>query len=63
MPSSFESLTANAHGLALHARQRHPQGAPAVVFLHGWLDHSHSFDPLAEHLPEAWRLVLLDFRG
>jgi len=63
LPSSFESLTADAHGLALHARQRHPKGAPAVVFLHGWLDHSHSFDPLTEHLPEAWRLVLLDFRG
>jgi pimeloyl-ACP methyl ester carboxylesterase len=63
LPSSFESLTADAHGLALHARQRNPGGAPAVVFLHGWLDHSHSFDLVAEHLPEAWRLVLLDFRG
>ncbi|MFY0528949.1 alpha/beta fold hydrolase [Archangium gephyra] len=63
MPSSFESLTADAHGLALHARQRNPGGAPAVVFLHGWLDHSHSFDLVAEHLPDSWRLVLLDFRG
>ncbi|MGZ3457561.1 MAG: alpha/beta fold hydrolase [Archangium sp.] len=63
MPSSFESFTVDAHGLALHARQRNAAGAPAVVFLHGWLDHSHSFDFVAEHLPDAWRLVLLDFRG
>ena len=63
MPSSFESLTVDAHGLALHARQRNAGGSPAVVFLHGWLDHSHSFDFVAEHLPDSWRLVLLDFRG
>ncbi len=63
MPSSFESLSVDAHGLTLHARQRHAGGSPAVVFLHGWLDHSHSFDFVVEHLPESWRLVLLDFRG
>jgi pimeloyl-ACP methyl ester carboxylesterase len=56
-------LTVDAHGLALHARQRNALGSPAVVFLHGWLDHSHSFDFLAEHLPDSWRLVLLDLRG
>ena len=63
MSSSLESLTIDAHGLALHARQRHAPGSPAVVFLHGWLDHSHGFDPLLAHLPAHWRLVLLDFRG
>jgi pimeloyl-ACP methyl ester carboxylesterase len=63
LPSTLESLHLDAHGLTLHARQRNPAGAPAVLFLHGWLDHSHGFDALAEHLPDAWRLVLLDFRG
>ena len=63
MPTSIESLTLDAQGLALHVRQRHASGAPAVLFLHGWLDHSHSFDALTAHLPEDWRLVLLDFRG
>lgn len=63
MPLPFHSLTLDAEGLALHVRQRNPTGSPAVLFLHGWLDHSHSFDWLAEHLPEAWRLLLLDFRG
>ncbi|MCY1043464.1 alpha/beta hydrolase [Corallococcus sp. bb12-1] len=59
----FESLTLDAEGLPLHVRQRHPGGTPTVLFLHGWLDHSHSFDPLCEHLPRDWRTVLLDFRG
>lgn len=63
MPHALESLTVDCHGLALHVRQRNPAGAPPVLFLHGWLDHTHSFDALVEHLPDAWRLVLLDFRG
>lgn len=63
MPDALESLTVHTEGLALHVRQRHSSGAPVVLFLHGWLDHSHSFDALLPHLPPAWRLVLLDFRG
>jgi pimeloyl-ACP methyl ester carboxylesterase len=63
VPAPFESLTIDAEGLPLHVRQRHPTGAPAVLFLHGWLDHSHSFDPLADYLPTFWRVALLDFRG
>ncbi len=63
MPTALESLTLDADGLALHVRQRRGASAPAVLFLHGWLDHSHSFDALVAHLPETWRLVLLDFRG
>jgi pimeloyl-ACP methyl ester carboxylesterase len=63
LSSSFESLTVDAHGLALQVRQRNAAGSPTVVFLHGWLDHSHSFDFLAEHLPASWRLLMLDFRG
>lgn len=63
MSAPFESFTVDAEGLALHVRQRRASGAPAVLFLHGWLDHSHSFDALTAHLPDDWRLVLLDFRG
>ncbi|MET0404726.1 MAG: alpha/beta hydrolase [Cystobacter sp.] len=62
MPVSLAPLPVDAQGLALHARQRPAPGAP-VVFLHGWLDHSHSFDALLEHLPDTWRLVLFDLRG
>ncbi len=63
MSPALESHTVDCDGLALHVRQRHPAGTPAVLFLHGWLDNSHGFDALVAHLPEAWRLVLLDFRG
>lgn len=63
MPPSFEPHTILCQGLALHARQRHSAGSPAVMFLHGWLDHSHSFDWVLEHLPDPWRVILLDFRG
>lgn len=63
MPPSFEPLIVLSHGLELHVRQRHPAGTPAVLFLHGWLDHSHTFDWVMEHLPDTWRIVLMDFRG
>ncbi|AEI65184.1 alpha/beta fold hydrolase [Corallococcus macrosporus] len=63
MSDALESLTLDAEGLALHVRQRRAASTPAVLFLHGWLDHSHSFDALLPHLPASWRLVLLDFRG
>jgi len=60
---SFESFTVLSQAVAVHVRQRNPKGTPAVLFLHGWLDHSHTFDWVLEHLPDAWQLVLLDFRG
>lgn len=63
MAPSFESFTVLSQAVAVHVRQRNPKGTPAVLFLHGWLDHSHTFDWVLEHLPDAWQLVLLDFRG
>ncbi|HYI00653.1 alpha/beta hydrolase [Hyalangium sp.] len=63
MAPSFESFTVLSQAVAVHVRQRNPKGTPAVLFLHGWLDHSHTFDWVLEHLPDAWNLVLLDFRG
>jgi pimeloyl-ACP methyl ester carboxylesterase len=63
VPPPFEPVTVLSQGLALHVRQRSPKGAPSVLFLHGWLDHSHTFDWVLEHLPDAWQLILLDFRG
>ncbi|MDY7232005.1 alpha/beta fold hydrolase [Hyalangium rubrum] len=63
MPPSFEPLIVLSQGIELHVRQRHPSGTPAVLFLHGWLDNSHTFDWVLEHLPDTWRIVLIDFRG
>jgi len=60
----LESRFVDAQGLRLHVRWRPgPDTAPAVLFLHGWLDHSHSFDGVLEHVPADWRVALLDFRG
>jgi pimeloyl-ACP methyl ester carboxylesterase len=53
----------SAQGLQLHALERHPSGQPALVFLHGWLDHAHSFDWVCDALPRDWRQAALDFRG
>ncbi len=61
-PLIFVSHAVDAAGLKLNVRERAGSG-PAVVMLHGWLDHSHGFDWMAEHLPAAWRLLALDFRG
>jgi pimeloyl-ACP methyl ester carboxylesterase len=60
---SAQSVTLQASGLALHAIERNPEGTPPVLFLHGWLDHAHGFDWLCDALPEAWRMLALDFRG
>ncbi|WP_342375950.1 alpha/beta hydrolase [Myxococcus stipitatus] len=60
----LESHFVDSQGLRLHVRHRPgAPAAPAVLFLHGWLDHTHSFDGVIEHVPAHWRLVLLDFRG
>lgn len=58
----FTSHAIDAGGLLLHARERAGSG-PAVLLLHGWMDHSHGFDWLADALPADWRLLALDFRG
>jgi pimeloyl-ACP methyl ester carboxylesterase len=46
-------------GLQLNAIER--GSGETTLLLHGWLDHAHSFDLLAELLPG--RTVALDFRG
>lgn len=58
----WEAIRIDAEGLTLHALERRGAGAK-VLLLHGFQDHAHSFDRVAEHLPEAWHLLSLDFRG
>ena len=53
----------DAFGFPLHALEKNPKGSPAVLFLHGWLDHCHSFDWVIDELPSSLRLIALDFRG
>ena len=52
-----------APGVILHALERNPHGSPALLFLHGYLDHCRGFDWMIEALPAAWRTIALDFRG
>ncbi len=62
-PPAPRSLEILAKGMPVHALERNPGGSPCVLFLHGWLDHAHSFDWLCDALPAAWRTLCLDFRG
>lgn len=61
--SEPKSVSVTARGVSLHALERNPSGQPAVLFLHGFLDHCHSFDWLCDALPAQWRQIALDFRG
>lgn len=49
--------------IRLHALDWNPDGRPAVLLCHGWMDHAHGFDWLCEKLPSSWRKVALDLRG
>jgi pimeloyl-ACP methyl ester carboxylesterase len=57
------TLSIDAPAVRLHALERNPAGQPAVLLLHGYLDHGRGFDPLCAALPASWRTVALDFRG
>ena len=63
-PMELRTLDLPVRGLALRARVRGPERGPPVVLLHGWLDQSGSFDPLAERLAaRGLRAIALDLRG
>jgi pimeloyl-ACP methyl ester carboxylesterase len=38
-------------------------GAPPLFLLHGWVDTGMSFQFLADHLADRWRLIAPDWRG
>lgn len=57
------SVEVQAESLNLHALERNRGAGPALLFLHGWLDHCHSFDWVCEALPASFHTVALDFRG
>ncbi len=62
MPDTSTDL--DIRGIRIRARQSGPQGAPACVLLHGWLDTAASFDRLAPLLhATGLRTIALDARG
>lgn len=50
-------------GAQLHVRDDGPQGAPAVILLHGFGSSLHTFEPWAQALKTDYRVVRLDLPG
>ncbi len=46
----------------IKAVQWNPESQENILALHGWLDNSHSFKPIAEHLSNR-RITAIDFPG
>ncbi len=58
-----QSLYVTVRGLRYHIRSWGPDSAPPVVFLHGWMDASASFQFVVDALQRDWRIVAPDWRG
>lgn len=50
-------------GLRYAVRHWGDEGAPAVFFLHGWMDSSPTFQFLVASLREEWHVIAPDWRG
>lgn len=50
-------------GLRYHVRTWGPASARRVVFLHGWMDASASFQFVVDALRQEWRILAPDWRG
>ena len=53
----------NLRGLNFHYLEWGNQENPLVIMLHGYMDHAHSFDLLADKLSEKYHLIAWDARG
>jgi len=61
LPSRTECVT--VRGLRHQIRHWGPAGAPPVIFLHGWMDASPTFQFVVDALAEAWHVIAPDWRG
>ena len=50
-------------GLRYNIRHWGPESAPAVFFLHGWMDCSPTFQFVVDALKESWHVIAPDWRG
>lgn len=57
------SRFARLRGLRHHLRVWGEDGLPKLVLVHGWLDVSATFAPLAAHLLDRWQVIAPDWRG
>lgn len=50
-------------GLRYHVRHWGPAEAPALFFLHGWMDSSATFQFVVDELRRDWHIIAPDWRG
>ncbi len=50
-------------GLAYHVREWGERDAPPLLMLHGWMDVGASFQFVADHLADRFRVIAPDWRG
>ena len=50
-------------GLRYNVRHWGPENAPAVFFLHGWMDCSPTFQFVVDALEKDWHVIAPDWRG
>jgi pimeloyl-ACP methyl ester carboxylesterase len=55
--------TAQVDGLSIFYREAGPQGAPALLLLHGFPSSSRMFEPLFARLSDRYHLVAPDYPG
>jgi pimeloyl-ACP methyl ester carboxylesterase len=55
--------TVDVNGLSVFYREAGPQGAPAVLLLHGFPSSSRMWQPLLDRLTDRFRLVAPDYPG
>lgn len=59
----MEDRTFELNPLRLHAVTHGDPELPPLVLLHGFMDHAHAWDFVAERLRDRYFVVCLDFRG
>ncbi|MBV8536405.1 MAG: alpha/beta fold hydrolase, partial [Alphaproteobacteria bacterium] len=58
-----QSRYVDIRGLRYHVRSWGPDSARPVIFLHGWMDASASFQFVVDALARDWRILAPDWRG
>ncbi len=58
-----QSIYYMVRGVRYHVRQWGSTNAPKVVFLHGWMDVSASFQFVVDQLRGNWQVLAPDWRG
>ncbi|MDR2450861.1 MAG: alpha/beta hydrolase [Candidatus Accumulibacter sp.] len=53
----------DVRGLRYNVRHWGPEDAPAVFFLHGWMDCSPTFQFVVDALRKEWHVIAPDWRG